>query len=106
MSEQKYYGIADAKGVESFIPYKNLAKDNFPYVMRANSNRHRHAVYYLVTIDTVDANIVNALIDSGKYQKALKMVKKRAITIGFPEEHSKQYKNSWDLIPTPKLDPY
>ena len=106
MSEQKYYGIADARGVESFIPYSKRAKDTFPYIMRANLNRHRHAVYYLVTIDTVDANIVNALIDTEEYEKALKIIKKRAITIGFPEEHSKQYKNSWDLIPNPKLDPY
>ncbi len=106
MSEQKYYGIADAKGVESFIPYSKRATDTFPYIMRANLNRHRHAVYYLVTIDEIDANIVNALIDTGKYQKALKIIKKRAITIGFPEKYSKQYKNSWELIPNPKLDPY
>ncbi len=106
MSEQKYYGIADAKGVESFIPYKNLVNDDFPYVMRANLNRQRHAVYYEITIDEIDANIVNALIDTGEYEKALTIIKKRAITIGFPAKHNEQYKNSWELIPNPKLDPY
>ena len=69
MSEQKYYGIADAHGVESFQPYENKKADNFPYVMRADTNRQRHAVYYEITISDIDATIVNALIGVGKPSK-------------------------------------
>ena len=106
MSEQKYYGIADAHGIESFQPYENKKADNFPYVMRADTNRQRHAVYYEITISDIDATVVNALIAKGEYEKALKIIKKRAITIGFPEDRNKDYTNSWELIPNPKLDPW
>ena len=82
MSEQKYYGIADAHGIESFQPYEKRGADKFPYIMRADTNRQRHAVYYVITISDVDARVVNALIKKGAYEKALKIIKKRAITIG------------------------
>jgi len=101
-----YYGIADAHGIETFRPYRERAKDTFPYIMRANLNRQRHAVYYEITIDKKDAKVVNALISTEKYQKALEIIKKRAILIGFPKEHSVEYQDSWSLIPNPKLDPY
>lgn len=102
----KFYGIADAHGIESFQPYENKVADKFPYVMRAESNRQRHAVYYEVTMETIDATIVNAHIDKGDYKKALQLIKKRAITIGFPENRNKQYMNSWNLIPNSDLDPW
>ena len=106
MSEQTYYGIADAHGIESFIPYEKRVNDKFPYIMRAEFNRHRHAVYYLVTIDKIDARMVEALLEMSKYKKALKLLKKRAITIGYPDVHAEEYKKSWDLIPNSKLDKY
>ena len=102
----KFYGIADAHGIESFLAYEKKSKDKFPYVMRAELNRQRHAVYYEVTMDKIDATIVNAHIDNGDYKKALQFIKKRAITIGFPENRNKQYINSWNLIPNSKLDPW
>ena len=91
----KFYGIADAHGIESFLAYEKKSKDKFPYVMRAELNRQRHAVYYEVTMDKIDATIVNAHIDKGDYKKALKFIKKRAITIGFPENRNKQYKTNY-----------
>ena len=103
---EKFYGIADAHGIESFLAYEKKSKDKFPYVMRAELNRQRHAVYYEVTMDKIDATIVNAHIDKGDYRKALQFIKKRAITIGFPENRNKQYMNSWKLIPNSKLDPW
>ena len=104
MESEKYYGIADAKGIESFIPWSKHDGDKFPYSMRADLNRHRHAVYYVITINKKDASVVNAYIDKGNYTKALEILKKRAYTIGFPENRARQYQNSWDLIPNPKLD--
>ena len=102
----KFYGIADAHGIESFLAYEKKSDDKFPYVMRAELNRQRHAVYYEVTMEQIDATIVNAHIDKGDYKKALQFIKKRAITIGFPENRNKQYMNSWNLIPNSKLDPW
>ncbi len=102
----KFYGIADAHGIESFLAYEKKSKDKFPYVMRAELNRQRHAVYYEVTMEPIDVTIVNAHIDKGDYKKALRFIKKRAITIGFPEHRNKQYMNSWNLIPNSKLDPW
>ena len=52
----KFYGIADAHGIESFLAYEKKSKDKFPYVMRAELNRQRHAVYYVITINDVDAS--------------------------------------------------
>lgn len=110
MTEQqniiKYYGIADAHGVESFLPYENKKDDSFPYMMRAELNRQRHAVYYEVTVEPIDVTIINAHIAKGDYKKALQFIKKRAITIGFPEHRNKAYMNSWKLIPNSKLDPW
>jgi len=102
----KFYGIADAHGIESFLAYEKKPNDKFPYTMRAELNRQRHAVYYEVTMEPIDATIVNAHIDKGDYKKALQFIKKRAITVGFPENRNRQYTNSWNLIPNSKLDPW
>ena len=104
-----YYGVADAHGIESFQLQKTGKEANhnkFGMQLRAESNRQRHAIYYEIQIEKHDADIVNALIDKGDFIKAFKIIKKRAITIGFPENVREQYQNSWELIPNPKLDPW
>jgi len=104
-----YYGIADAHGIESFQPQttgKEANHEKFGMQLRAEYNRQRHAIYYEIQIEKHDADIVNALIDKGNFIKAFEIIKKRAITIGFPENVRKQYQNSWELIPNPKLDPW
>ena len=103
---EKYYGIADAHGIETFQPYEYRADDKFPYNMRAQLNRQRHALYFEIEIEKVDANIVKALIDKKDFIGAFKMIKKRAVIIGFPEKDRSAYEKSWELIPNPKLDPY
>jgi len=105
----KFYGIADAHGIESFQPQttgKEANRQKHIMLLRAELNRQRHAVYYEVTMEPIDVTIVNAHIDKGDYKKALRFIKKRAITIGFPEHRNKQYMNSWKLIPNSKLDPW
>ena len=103
---EKYYGIADAHGIETFEPYANRAADSFPYNMRAQLNRQRHALYFEIEIEKVDANIVKALLDKKDFIGAFKMIKKRAVIIGFPEKERPGYEKSWELIPNPKLDPW
>ena len=84
----------------------NRKDDSFPYNMRAQLNRQRHALYFEIEIEKVDANIVKALLDKKDFIGAFKMVKKRAVIIGFPQENRPEYEKSWELIPNPKLDPW
>ena len=103
---EKYYGLADAHGIETFEPYSNKATDKFPYNMRAQLNRQRHALYFEIEIEKVDANIVKALLEKKDFIGAFKFIKKRAVIIGFPKENRPEYERSWELIPNPKLDPW
>ena len=103
---EKYYGLADAHGIETFEPYSNKTTDKFPYNMRAQLNRQRHALYFEIEIEKVDANIVKALLEKKDFIGAFKFIKKRAVIIGFPEKDRSAYEKSWELIPNPKLDPY
>ena len=103
---EKYYGLADAHGIETFEPYSNKTTDKFPYNMRAQLNRQRHALYFEIEIEKVDANIVKALLEKKDFIGAFKFIKKRAVIIGFPENDRLAYEKSWELIPNPKLDPY
>ena len=103
---EKYYGLADAHGIETFEPYSNRKDDSFPYNMRAQLNRQRHALYFEIEIEKVDADIVKALLEKKDYAGAFKFIKKRAVIIGFPEKNRSEYEKSWKLIPNPKLDPW
>ena len=103
---EKYYGLADAHGIETFEPYSNKTTDKFPYNMRAQLNRQRHALYFEIEIEKVDANIVKALLEKKDFIGAFKFIQKRAVIIGFPENDRLAYEKSWELIPNPKLDPY
>ena len=103
---EKYYGLADAHGIETFEPYVNRKDDSFPYNMRAQLNRQRHALYFEIEIEKVDADIVKALLDKKDFITAFKIIKKRAVIIGFPEENRPEYEKSWELIPNPELDPW
>ena len=103
---EKYYGIADAHGIETFQLYEYRKDDKFPYNMRAQLNRQRHALYFEIEIEKVDADIVKVLIHKKDFIGAFKMIKKRAVIIGFPEANRPEYEKSWELIPNPKLDPW
>jgi len=103
---KKYYGLADAHGIETWLPYSKRATDTFPYDMRAQLNRQRHALYFEVEIEQADADIVEALLAKSDFIGAFNIIKKRAVIIGFPQEHRSEYEKSWELIPNPKLDPW
>ena len=71
----KHYGIADAHGIESFRPVTfNMAIEGFEVdprelsmmVLRANANRHRHAVVYQAELPIPACKEINALIKDGK----------------------------------------
>ena len=101
---KQFMGIADAHGIESFLPYES--KGFGYYVMRAQLNRQRHAVAYVAEVDWQTEIDVNTEIAMQKFEQALRVLKQRAYTLGFPTDYQKQYKISWEMIPNPELDPW
>jgi len=95
----KYHGVADCYGIESFRPYRKSA--SYFLFLRAEANRHRHAVYYEAEVSEEDVRKIENLLKGQKYEEALKYLKKNGI-ITIPRRHLK----SWKLIPNPELDPY
>ena len=98
----KYMGVADCYGIESFIPFKE--KDAFILKLRADFNRHRHAVFYVVDLTEEQAKKIKELLKRHAYKKALKELKK--MKVSFPSRDFRSYSKSWQLIPNPELDPY
>lgn len=112
-----WVGIADARGLESFIslPEKILeaelagqngqrSANNLITMLgvRAQANRHRHAVVYRVEVDDADAAAIKWLMDGERYAEALEKLKECAkqVEVGkFPG-----MKKSWRLIPDGNLD--
>ena len=103
---KKYVGIADAHGIESFISEEEYKAKPFPFQMRADANRQRHAVSYVVELTEDRVAMIEKLLKENEYKKALTELKIQAVTIGFPKDRLSSYENSWALIPNDKLDPY
>jgi hypothetical protein len=110
----EYIGIADAHGLESFIPAKkfDIEEETFsldtPAIafmnMRANANRQRHSVVYKVDLSPGDANDIASLYEGGEYIQALEELKLRARSISLIQSPGAE--KSWRLIPNPDLDPF
>ena len=102
----KYVGLAAAHGIEIFISEAEYNNMTYPIQMRADANRQRHAVAFVVELTDDRAKIIKASIKAQKFKKALKELKNLAVTIGFPEGRVEAYEKSWTLIPNSKLDPW
>ena len=96
--ERMYEGIADCYGIESFVM---VGKSRFPYKMRADLNRQRHAIYYRVMLTSVQVKKVEDLLKKKNFEKAFIMIKNFG-KMKVPNSHRK----SVFLIPNPKLDPF
>jgi len=98
-----YVGIADCHGIESFSLKEDVTAQDIIYkVIRADANRHRHAVYFETELDTTALKMINGQLDDNKYIVALSLLKELSLGTKLPETHAK----SWKLIPNPDLDPY
>ena len=112
MTEQKlvkYYGIADAHGIETFLTEEQLKEDSLGaggLMLRASLNRQRHAVFYMAEIDLMTEVLVKKYLDEGDFKTALEKIKSYSYRYGFPKDRKDEYQVSWDLIPNDKLDPY
>ena len=99
-----FIGIADCYGVESFLPLEgNEDKLGF-LLMRAQANRHRHALVYQVKLNEQQEAQLKEKLESGKYIIACEMLHDPAYIENVGVENSML--NSWDMIPNPRLDPY
>lgn len=104
----KYFGIADAHGIESFIKGDPTEGEHSHQAMilnlRAGANRHRHAVVYVVDISENTAEEVDDLIIAGNYIGALEHLKDSVKSLQLTSLPGAE--KSWGLIPNPDLDPY
>ena len=97
---ETYCGIADAHGIESFLP---LEKSNISImIIRAHANRHRHAVVYAVEMEPKLIELINIKLKIQKFMEALKCLKTFVTEIKI----EKSFEKSWRLIPNHDLDPY
>jgi hypothetical protein len=108
-----FYGIADAHGIESFKPqqfnsnveqFSSDPKELSIMALRANANRHRHAVVYQAEVDGDVAKEILELIKDGEYVEALVKLKEEATSISLMRSPGAE--KSWNLIPNSDLDPY
>jgi hypothetical protein len=98
-----YVGVADAHGIESFHEKDQTNDfDRQCRVMRADSNRQRHAVYYEVDLDKAAFKVVNAHLEDGNCALALEWLKRLSTELRSLPHHAE----SWELIPNVNLDPY
>jgi hypothetical protein len=104
----KYFGIADAHGIESFIKGEPTDAENSQKAMmlhfRAGANRHRHAVVFVVDISEDDAESIEADLADGLYIEALDNLKGSLKELQLTKLPGAE--KSWGLIPNPDLDPY
>ena len=107
----KFYGLADAHGLESFMPVPFEGEiDGFvpdPKVvagmsLRADANVARHSIVYMADIDVKSATEIKKLLDSGEEAEALILLKERASEVNIRKKPGAQ--KSWKLIPDPSLD--
>ncbi len=104
----KYFGIADAHGIESFIKGDPASPENSTQTMilhmRAGANRHRHAVVYIVDIPESTAQDIDELLEEGDYTGALVRLKMSVKDLQLTNLPGAE--KSWKLIPNSDLDPF
>ncbi len=70
--------------------------------MRASVYRHRHCMYFQVSLDEEMVKRIKALMKKRACDEALKLIKEQAPIIHIPKE----FLDSWELIPDHRLDPW
>jgi hypothetical protein len=104
----KYFGIADAHGIESFIKGDPTDPEHSMNAMmldlRAGANRQRHAVVYIVDLSESTAQDVEDLLEEKDYEGALVRLKMSVESLQLTNLIGAE--KSWRLIPNSDLDPY
>jgi hypothetical protein len=109
----KYYGIASANGIESFLPVPFRGDtDGFSadprelslMALTVNANRQRHSVLFMVDVSRDDSREIRDLIKDGDAEGALILLKEKATSINIMQSPGAE--KSWNLIPNKDLDPF
>jgi hypothetical protein len=127
-----YYGIADCKGLESFMKAPSdvemevatelldmgiISKEDSDSVtkefnqtismmaMRCQFNAQRHAVVYMAKLDKEWAEEIDELMRTGDYEEALVYLKQAAYEVKLARGRGVNAERSWNKIPNPDLDP-
>jgi len=90
----------------SILGQKRTGVNSSFLTMRAEANRQRHAVVYVVELTTDTVNEIRRLLEEKDLKHALVTMKTRCLTIGFPDRYKESYERSWKMIPNDDLDPY
>ena len=103
LKTETYIGVADAHGIESL----HRKEDTTPFdrncrIIRADANRHRHAVYFEADLDKSAIKVINNYLEDSEHALALEWLKRLNIELRSLPNHEK----SWELIPNVNLDPY
>lgn len=126
-----YYGIADCKGIESFLKEPSLARSQnldrlhglglsdvsgkedpdkkafggnlTMMMMRCSANPQRHPVVYRVKLSEAAAQMVDDMLTDGDYEEALRFIKGTAEEVQLAGSGGEK---RWNKIPNPELDPY
>ena len=102
-----YMGVADAHGIESFLPSKEKEDKRGFLLLRAATNRQRHAVFFEIELDEKQAASVQKEIDKDDYVAALLVIKAAAAAAGeITLDGGGDVLGSFELIPNPKIDPW
>ena len=97
-----YIGIADAHGLESFFQEDEKSFGGKKFLqLRASLNRQRHACFYELDLNNFEAGLIKKLMSQRMYRSALNVLKQHTHIVV-----EKNCKNSWDMIPNSKLDPW
>lgn len=127
-----YYGIADCKGLESFLRAPSqldmdaavelldmglISKEDSEAVtsefnrtvsmmsLRCQFNAQRFAVVYMAELTDSNAETVEELLRDGEYEEALMYLKDSAVTIKLARGRGVNAEKAWHKIPNPELDP-
>ena len=102
-----YMGVADAHGIESFLPSKEKEDKRGFLLLRATMNRQRHAVFFEIELDEKQAAAVQEELDKQDYVAALHVIKSAAAAAGeIALDGGGDVLGSFELIPNPKIDPW
>ena len=102
-----YMGVADAHGIESFLPSKEKEDKRGFLLLRAATNRQRHAVFFEIDLSAKQALAVKEALDKQEYITALHVIKAAAAAAGeITLDGGGDVLGSFELIPNPKIDPW
>ena len=107
----KFYGLADAHGLESFMPlpyvdeltgFQPDPKIVSGMALRSEANVAKHSVVYIADVTLEAAKEINKLMENGEGSEALIYLKENNKQIQIRKRPGSQ--KSWRLIPNPDLD--